>query len=66
MKDEAEKTQQTMFKLETRKMSSQKIFERRGLQLRGIKACRSGFCRNREEELVTDQEGREKETSFAR
>lgn len=55
-----------MLKSETRKRSSQKIFERTGLQLRGIKACRPGFCSSREEELITDHEGREKETSFAR
>lgn len=42
------------------------IFGRTGLQLWGIKTCRTGFCSSREEELITDREGREKETSFAR
>lgn len=55
-----------MLKSETRKRSSQKIFGRTGLQLRGIKACRPGFCSSREEELITDHEDRENETSFAR
>lgn len=66
MKDEDEKTQQTLCSNQ-RKRSSQKIFGRTGLQLRGgIKACRPGFCSRREEELITDWEGREKETSSAR
>lgn len=68
MKDEDEKTQQTLCSNQKQsKRSSQKIFGRTGLQLRGgIKACRPGFCSSREEELITDWEGREKETSSAR
>lgn len=67
VKHEAEKSQQTPCSNQKQgKRSSQKISRWTGLQLRSIKACRTGFYSSREEVLITDHEGREKETSFAR